>query len=87
MGWGALIPCFQQFEPACIEFGVIDMNEFECVVPILNVKNFAVSMDYYVNKLGFSKKWDWGTPPSFGSVGRGRVLQRRAESQHDRRMA
>ncbi len=36
------------------------MNEFKCVVPILNVKNFAASMDYYVNKLGFTKKWDWG---------------------------
>jgi len=49
------------------------MNEFECVVPILNVKNFALSMDYYVSKLGFTKKWDWGTPPSFGSVARGKV--------------
>jgi predicted enzyme related to lactoylglutathione lyase len=49
------------------------MNEFECVVPILNVKNFAVSMDYYVNKLGFTKKWDWGTPPTFGCVVRGKV--------------
>jgi uncharacterized glyoxalase superfamily protein PhnB len=49
------------------------MNEFECVVPILSVKNFAVSMDYYVKKLGFTKKWDWGTPPSFGSVTRGKV--------------
>ncbi len=35
------------------------MNQFECVVPILNVKNFAESMDYYVNKLGFAKKWAW----------------------------
>jgi hypothetical protein len=43
------------------------------VVPILNVKNFALSMDYYVSKLGFTKKWDWGTPPSFGSVARGKV--------------
>ncbi len=49
------------------------MNEFECVVPILNVKNFAESMDYYVNKLGFRKKWDWGDPPTFGSVTRGKV--------------
>ena len=22
------------------------------------------SMDYYV-KMGFAKKWDWGTPPTF----------------------
>jgi uncharacterized glyoxalase superfamily protein PhnB len=56
-----------------IQVGVIDMNEFEGVIPILNVKNFAASMDYYVNKLGFTKKWDWGTPPSFGCVARGKV--------------
>jgi hypothetical protein len=24
----------------------LHMNEFECVIPILNVKNFAASMDY-----------------------------------------
>jgi catechol 2,3-dioxygenase-like lactoylglutathione lyase family enzyme len=30
-------------------------------------------MDYYVNKLGFQKKWDWGTPPTFGCVHRGNV--------------
>lgn len=47
------------------------MNHFECVVPILNVKDFAASMDYYVNKLGFTKKWDWGSPPTFGCVERG----------------
>jgi uncharacterized glyoxalase superfamily protein PhnB len=49
------------------------MNDFECVIPILNVKNFAASMDYYVTKLGFSKKWDWGDPPSFGCVARGKI--------------
>jgi catechol 2,3-dioxygenase-like lactoylglutathione lyase family enzyme len=49
------------------------MNQFEGVVPILNVKNFAVSMDYYVSKLGFTKKWDWGAPPVFGCVTRGKV--------------
>src|ERR1700676_3472914 len=42
-------------------------------VPIFNVKNFAAAMDYYVNKLGFSKKWDWGDPPTFGSIARGKV--------------
>jgi hypothetical protein len=30
-------------------------------------------MDYYVNKLGFRKKWDWGDPPTFGCVTRGKV--------------
>jgi catechol 2,3-dioxygenase-like lactoylglutathione lyase family enzyme len=49
------------------------MNEFEWVIQILNVNNFAVSMDYYVNKLGFHKKWDWGDPPTFGCVARGKV--------------
>jgi uncharacterized glyoxalase superfamily protein PhnB len=49
------------------------MNEFECAIPILNVRNFAASMDYYVNKLGFEKKWDWGEPPTFGCVRRGKV--------------
>ena len=49
------------------------MNQFECVVPILNVKNFAASMDYYLKKLGFSKKWDWGSPPTFGCVTRDNV--------------
>lgn len=49
------------------------MNAFHCVVPILNVRDFAVSMDYYVNKLGFTKKWDWGSPPAFGCVSRDKV--------------
>ena len=49
------------------------MNAFEGIVPILNVKNFAVSMDYYIQKLGFTKKWDWGAPPTFGCVTRGDV--------------
>jgi catechol 2,3-dioxygenase-like lactoylglutathione lyase family enzyme len=49
------------------------MNQFECVIPILNVKNFAASMDHYVSKLGFKKKWDWGNPPTFGCVTRGNV--------------
>lgn len=49
------------------------MTDFECLVPILNVKNFAASMDYFVNKLGFTKKWDWGEPPGFGCVARGKI--------------
>jgi predicted enzyme related to lactoylglutathione lyase len=49
------------------------MNLFHRAIPILNVKNFAASMDYYLNKLGFRKKWDWGTPPTFGCVARGEV--------------
>ncbi len=42
----------------------------ECIIPILNVKNLAASMDYYVNVLGFRKEWDWGDPPDVGSVAR-----------------
>lgn len=49
------------------------MNGFDGSIPILNVKNFAASMDYYVNKLGFEKKWDWGNPAAFGCVSRGKV--------------
>lgn len=49
------------------------MNDFECATPILNVKNLQASMDYYVQKLGFEKKWDWGDPPDFGCVRRGKV--------------
>jgi catechol 2,3-dioxygenase-like lactoylglutathione lyase family enzyme len=49
------------------------MTRFEGVIPILNVKSFAVSLDYYVTKLGFTKKWDWGDPPGFGCVTRGKV--------------
>jgi uncharacterized glyoxalase superfamily protein PhnB len=49
------------------------MNRFEGVTPILNVKDFAAAMEYYVAKLGFEKKWDWGDPPTFGCVGRGDV--------------
>jgi hypothetical protein len=27
-------------------------------------------MDYYVHKLGFTKKWDWGDAPTFGCAAR-----------------
>ena len=42
----------------------------ECIIPILYVRNFAASLDYYVNVLGFRKEWDWGDPPDIGSVER-----------------
>jgi len=48
-------------------------NRFEHVVPILAVKNLAASIAYYVDKLGFEKKWEWGDPPDFASVGREEV--------------
>ena len=48
------------------------MNEFEGAVPILNVKDLSASMDYYVNKLGFEKKWI-AEASKFASIGRGKV--------------
>jgi catechol 2,3-dioxygenase-like lactoylglutathione lyase family enzyme len=45
----------------------------QCLTPILYVKDFQEAMDYYTEKLLFSKLWDWGTPPSFGAVGLGNI--------------
>ena len=42
----------------------------ECIIPILKVRNFSASIDYYVNVLGFRVEWDWGDPPDIGSVER-----------------
>lgn len=47
--------------------------KFEGLTPILNVKHIPESIDYYVNRLGFAKDWDWGEPPTFASVSRGSV--------------
>src|SRR5579859_4450230 len=49
------------------------MNAFHGVTPILNVKSVPASIEYYVNKLGFTKRWDWGTPPTFACVARDKV--------------
>jgi len=49
------------------------VNDFGGVTPILCVKDLPASMDYYVQKLGFEKLWDWGDPPTFGCVRRGKV--------------
>jgi ankyrin repeat protein len=46
---------------------------FEAVVPILNVRNVPASIDYFVQKLGFVKEWDWGSPPDFACVFRDQV--------------
>lgn len=48
-------------------------SNFHGITPILNVSNFGASMEYYVRKLGFSQKWAWGEPPSFGCVARDKV--------------
>src|ERR1041385_2587477 len=37
------------------------------VTPILNVADIQASFAWF-EKLGWSKLWDWGDPPTFGSV-------------------
>jgi catechol 2,3-dioxygenase-like lactoylglutathione lyase family enzyme len=39
--------------------------------PILNVSDIRQSFDWF-EKLGWKKLWDWGDPPTFGSVGSGK---------------
>lgn len=41
---------------------------FEGHCPVLCVKSVPASIEYYVEKLGFQKNWDWGDPVTFGSV-------------------
>ncbi len=43
------------------------------LVPILYASDFARTMAYFNEQLGFRKLWDWGEPPSFGAVGRDRA--------------
>jgi hypothetical protein len=40
------------------------------ITPILYASDFGRTMEYFVEKLGFRKLWDWGTPPTFGAVAR-----------------
>ena len=37
------------------------------LTPILNVSNIEESFAWF-EKLGWTKAWDWGTPPTFGGV-------------------
>ncbi len=37
------------------------------ITPILNVSNFQQSIKWF-EKFGWTKHWDWGTPPTFGGV-------------------
>ncbi|QIG52242.1 hypothetical protein G5V57_33820 [Nordella sp. HKS 07] len=48
-------------------------NRFESAVPILNVRNVPAAIAYYVEKLGFHKEWDWGSPATFACVFRDSV--------------
>ncbi|MFN2317887.1 MAG: bleomycin resistance family protein [Gemmatimonadales bacterium] len=41
------------------------------ITPILNVTDLEASFAWF-KKLGWSRKWDWGTPPDFGCVASGR---------------
>jgi hypothetical protein len=41
------------------------------LTPILNVSNIQESFAWF-EKLGWTKGWDWGTPPTFGGVCSGR---------------
>ena len=37
------------------------------ITPILNVSDIQESFAWF-EKLGWTKAWDWGTPPTFGAV-------------------
>jgi catechol 2,3-dioxygenase-like lactoylglutathione lyase family enzyme len=37
------------------------------LTPILNVSNIQQSFEWF-EKLGWTKAWDWGNPPTFGGV-------------------
>jgi hypothetical protein len=37
------------------------------LTPILNVSNMEQSFDWFA-KIGWTKGWDWGEPPTFGGV-------------------
>jgi len=43
------------------------------LIPILYAEDFGRSVDYFTQKLGFEKLWDWGDPPGFGAVRRDKV--------------
>src|SRR5262249_54367682 len=42
----------------------------KALTPILNVSEISASFAWF-EKWGWKKCWDWGKPPSFGSVGSG----------------
>ena len=41
--------------------------EAKGITPILNVSNIQATFAWF-EKLGWQKAWDWGSPPTFGSV-------------------
>jgi|SRR5688572_20712536 hypothetical protein len=42
----------------------------KAITPILNVSDIRQSFAWF-ERLGWTKCWDWGAPPTFGSVGSG----------------
>jgi hypothetical protein len=44
----------------------------ESVTPILNVSDFAESVAWF-ERIGWTKAWEWGDPPGFGSMSSGKV--------------
>lgn len=42
------------------------------ITPILNVSDIQESFAWF-EKLGWTKRWEWGSPPTFGAVGSGEV--------------
>jgi catechol 2,3-dioxygenase-like lactoylglutathione lyase family enzyme/GNAT superfamily N-acetyltransferase len=42
--------------------------KFKIAIPILYSADVSESLRFYTEVLGFDRKWDWGTPPSFGGV-------------------
>lgn len=40
------------------------------ITPILNVSDINASFAWF-EKWGWKKRWDWGSPPTFGAVGSG----------------
>ncbi|HXZ67881.1 MAG TPA: glyoxalase superfamily protein, partial [Alphaproteobacteria bacterium] len=49
-------------------------NYFERSTPQLEVKNLAAAISYFIEKLGFEKEWEAGSPPSFACVFRDDVF-------------
>lgn len=46
---------------------------FQSIIPILYSDNVKISIDYYVNILGFENSWCWDDEPGFGGVDNGEV--------------
>ncbi len=64
---------------------------FEKAYPILNVRNVAASLDYYLDKLGFEKGFTWPPPcndlgvpeviPTYGEISRGNFALHLAQEE------